>query len=195
MNVAFVVALSFLSGALPLSVWIGRWGVGVDIRQVGDGNPGASNVWRAGGARWGWLAIVADFSKGLIPVALVNFGLGWDGWALTAVSIAPILGHAFSPFLHFHGGKALAVSFGVWAGLTIWLGPVLLGAGFAIWLAILKKDAWAVLAGAATQLVAFLLIDAIWGIAWEWLVVWVGMTAVFIWKHKTELGERQHRTR
>ena len=185
--VVFVVALAFLSGALPLSVWIGRWGVGVDIRQVGDGNPGASNVWHAGGARWGWLAIVADFSKGLIPVALVNFGLGWDGWALTAVSIAPILGHAFSPFLRFHGGKALAVSFGVWAGLTIWSGPILLGVGFAIWLKILKRDAWVVLAGAATQLVAYLIINAIWGIRWEWFVVWMGMTAVFMWKHRTEL--------
>jgi len=187
MAVILVVALAFLSGALPLSVWIGRWGVGVDIRQVGDGNPGASNVWRAGGPRWGWLAIVADFSKGLIPVAIVNFGLGWDGWALTAVSIAPVLGHAFSPFLRFHGGKALAVSFGVWAGLTIWLAPTLLGVGFAIWLKILKRDAWAVLAGVATQLVAFLLINAIWGIPWEWFAVWAVMTAVFIWKHKSEL--------
>ena len=187
MAVVFAVLLAFLSGALPLSVWIGRWGLGVDIRQVGDGNPGASNVWRAGGARWGWLAIVSDFSKGLIPVAIVNFGLGWDGWALTAVSIAPVLGHAFSPFLRFNGGKALAVSFGVWAGLTIWSGPILLGAGFAIWLKILKKDAWAVLAGSATQLVAFLIINAIWGVRWEWFAVWVGITAVFMWKHKAEL--------
>lgn len=184
MAVVFVVVLAFLSGALPLSVWIGQWALGADIRLVGDGNPGAANVWRVGGPRWGWLAIVADFSKGAVPVALTNFVLDWNGWALTVVSIAPVLGHAFSPFLGYRGGKALAVTFGAWTGLTLWLGPLILGLGFALWLVVLKKDAWAVLAGATTQLATFLILR----VAWEWLAVWAGITAVFIWKHKTELG-------
>lgn len=183
LSLVFFVALAFLSGALPLSVYIGRLALGVDIRQVGDGNPGAANVWRAGGSRWGWLAIVADFGKGAIPVALANFAFGWKGWALVAIAIAPVLGHAFSPFLGFRGGKALAVTFGVWTGLTLWLAPLILGLGFALWLAVFKENAWAVLAGSATQLAAFLLL----GVPWEWYAVWVVITAVFIWKHKIEL--------
>jgi glycerol-3-phosphate acyltransferase PlsY len=176
--------LAFLSGALPLSVWIGRAALGVDIRQVSDGNPGAANVWRVGGPRWGWLAIVADFGKGAIQVALANFAFGWRGWALTVVAVAPVFGHAFSPFLGFRGGKALAVTFGTWTGLTLWMGPLILGLGFALWLALIKKDAWAVLAGSVTQLVAYLILS----VAWEWFAVWAGITAVFLWKHKAELG-------
>lgn len=178
------IALAFLAGALPFSVWIGQAALGVDIRQVGDGNPGAANVWRAGGPRWGVVAILADFSKGAVPVALANFVWGWQGWALTAVALAPVLGHAFSPFLHFRGGKALAVTFGVWTGLTIWIAPLILGLAFTLWLAFLKKDAWAVLAGTATQLLVFLILQ----VPWEWLVVWAGIMAIFIWKQKTELG-------
>jgi glycerol-3-phosphate acyltransferase PlsY len=180
MTTALGIILAFLSGALPLSVWIGQWALGVDIRQVGDGNPGAANVWRAGGPRWGWLAIIADFSKGAIPVALANFLFSWQGWALAAVTIAPVLGHAFSPFLGFRGGKALAVTFGVWTGLTLWVGPVILGLAFAFWLFVLKKDSWAVLAGSATQLAAFLILN----VSWVWLIVWAGIMAVFLWKHR-----------
>lgn len=180
MTTALGIILAFLSGSLPLSVWIGHWALDVDIRQVGDGNPGAANVWRAGGPRWGWLAIIADFSKGALPAALTNFLFGWQGWALAAVTIAPVLGHAFSPFLGFQGGKALAVTFGVWTGLTLWVGPVILGLAFAFWLFILKKDSRAVLAGAATQLAAFLILD----VSWVWLAVWAGIMAISLWKYR-----------
>ncbi|KPK05115.1 MAG: hypothetical protein AMJ56_16395, partial [Anaerolineae bacterium SG8_19] len=64
------IALAFLCGSLPLSVWLGRLVLGIDIRQFGDGNPGAANVWRAGGAKWGLTAVLLDFLKGAIPVAL-----------------------------------------------------------------------------------------------------------------------------
>ena len=107
----FLVA--FVFGALPLSVWLGRFALGVDIRKYGDGNPGAANVWRAGGKWWGLLAILLDGFKGLIPVAIANFAIGIEGWWLTAIALAPILGHTYSPFLNFRGGKALSTTFGV----------------------------------------------------------------------------------
>lgn len=176
--IALGIALSFLCGAMPLSVWIGRAALGVDIRDYGDGNPGAANVWRAGGGKWGTLAILADAFKGLIPVAIANFAFGWQGWPLVAVSAAPVFGHAFSPFLRFRGGKALATAFGVWTGLTIWIAPLALGLAFALWLRLLKREAAAILAGSLTQLAVFLLIDA----PWEWIAVWVAITAVFVLK-------------
>lgn len=172
------ILLAFISGSLPLSVWIGRWGLGLDIRQVGDGNPGAANVWSAGGPRWGMAALLADGFKGLIPVALANFTFGWEGWPLVLFCVAPVLGHAFSPFLKFQGGKALAVTFGVWTGLTVWVGPLALGLAFAVWLLLTKKDTWAVIGGSLTQLAVFLIIGA----DWTWLAVWVGVTAVLFLK-------------
>ncbi|MCB9419122.1 MAG: glycerol-3-phosphate acyltransferase [Ardenticatenaceae bacterium] len=187
MNTDFLwILLSFLSGALPLSVWLGRLALGVDIRDFGDGNPGAANVWRAGGTGWGWLAILLDFFKGAIPVGLAHFVVGVDGWWLTAVALAPILGHAFSPFLRFRGGKALAVTFGIWSGLSLWLVPMVLGLLFALWFYLLKPEGWAVMAGSVCLLIVLLFLPALP----VWLAVWLGMVLIFAWTHRVDLAQR-----
>ncbi|MFZ0547180.1 MAG: glycerol-3-phosphate acyltransferase [Candidatus Promineifilaceae bacterium] len=169
--------ISFLSGSLPFSLWLGRL-AGKDIRQYGDGNPGATNTWKAAGPFLGMAAVVLDFSKGAIPILLVNFVLNLEGWSLAVVALAPILGHAFSPFLRFRGGKALAVTFGVWCGLSLWLAPTALGISFALWLFILKKDGRAVLAGMLSLLILLLIIRA----DTAWLLIWLGNTAILAWK-------------
>ena len=179
MTTLFWIGCAFLSGSLPFSVWIGRWGLGVDIREIGDGNPGGTNVWRAGGPVWGLLAILCDAFKGCIPVALAAHHYGWSGLPLAALAVAPVLGHAFSPFLGFQGGKALAVTFGIWTGLTVWLGPISLGLAFALWLKLLKKDGAAVIAGSFTQLMLFFLIGA----DQVWLMVGLIITLLLVWKH------------
>lgn len=181
------IAIAFLSGSLPWSVWLGKVALGVDIRDYGDGNPGAANVWAAGGAGWGMLAILLDGFKGLIPVAVANFIVGIDGWQLALVALAPVLGHAFSPFLGFNGGKALAVTFGVWTGMTgTWVVPVLLGLFFALGLWLLKPEGWAILAGSLALLAALLLLGA----PDFWYILWVGATAVLLFKQRADLGER-----
>lgn len=129
---------------------------------------------------------MADGFKGLIAVALANFQGGVKGWALVAVCLAPILGHAYSPFLRFNGGKALAVSFGVWTGLTTWQGPVVLGIAFAVWLLVLKIEGWAIVAGMLTLLAFFLLTGA----PWVWLAVWAGNFLIFILRHKADFRRR-----
>ena len=117
--------LAFLCGSLPFSVWIGRLALGADIRQFGDANPGATNVLRAGGKGAAAVALLLDFLKGAIPVGLAHFQGGVNGWPLAAVAVAPVLGHAFSPFLGLRGGKAVAVTGGGWGGLTGWGGPAM----------------------------------------------------------------------
>ena len=62
-------------------------------------------------------------AKGALPVALAYYVFGVSGWGLMPVMLAPILGHAYSPFLRFKGGKAIAVTFGVWTALTVPFGP------------------------------------------------------------------------
>jgi glycerol-3-phosphate acyltransferase PlsY len=180
------IIFAFFCGALPLSVWLGRLALGVDITQYGDGNPGSANVWRAGGGRWGMTAVLLDFSKGAVPVALANYVAGLEGLLLAAVAIAPILGHAFSPFMGFHGGKALAVTFGIWAGLSLWVVPIMLGLLFGIYLWLLKPEGWAVMAGVFSLLAILLLFfsDPVW------LAVWAGMTLILAWKHRADLRQR-----
>ncbi len=111
LSTAAAAALSYGAGALPFSVWIAR-ARGVDIRAVGSGNPGATNVARVLGRGHGALALVLDLSKGLLAVA-VCAGLGAaPSWAALAV-----LGHNWSPFLRFHGGKGVATTLGVLVGV------------------------------------------------------------------------------
>ena len=177
------IVFAFLCGSLPLSVWLGRLALGVDITQYGDGNPGAANVWRAGGGRWGMLAVLLDFFKGAIPVGLANYAAGLDGWLLAAVAIAPILGHALSPFMGFRGGKALAVTFGIWTGLSLFVVPIMMGLFFGFYLWLLKPEGWAVMAGVFSLLAALLILfpDPVW------LGVWAGMTLILAWTHRDDL--------
>lgn len=179
------IIIAFLCGSLPFSVWIGRAVLGKEITHFGDGNPGATNVWRAGAKGWAVLAVFLDFLKGATPVALANYVIGLDGLILALIAVAPIAGHAFSPLLHFRGGKALAVTFGIWSGLTLWIIPVILGMLFGIALALLRPDAWAVIAGMFGLFVILLLFGNL-----LWLEVWVGMVIIVGWKHKADLGER-----
>jgi acyl-phosphate glycerol 3-phosphate acyltransferase len=107
----------FLCGSLMFSWWIGL-ALKHDIRQVGDGNPGAANLWKAAGSAYGLLGVALDFAKGFVPVWLCLNDGSLAEYEWVPVALSPILGHAFSPFLKFQGGKGVAVTFGVWSALT-----------------------------------------------------------------------------
>ena len=179
------IFIAFLCGSLPLSVWLGRLVLREDITEFGDSNPGASNVWRAAGARWGLLAVLLDAVKGAIPVGLANFVFDVEGVTLVAVALAPIAGHAFSPFLGFRGGKALAVTFGIWTGLTLWIVPTILGIFFGIYLTLIKPAGWAVIMGIFSLLVVLLFNGNP-----LWLGVWAGMFVILAWKHRGDLAQK-----
>jgi glycerol-3-phosphate acyltransferase PlsY len=115
-QVMFWTLVGFCAGSIPFSLLVGKAFLKTDIRLYGDGNPGGTNAWKAGGWRIGLLAAVLDMSKGYVPVMLAHQS-GLSDWRLVPVALAPILGHAFSPFLKFHGGKALGSTGGVWLAL------------------------------------------------------------------------------
>ena len=108
----------YLLGSIPFSYLITRLITKSDIRQYGDGNPGAYNAWQVGGWKIGMTAVFLDVGKGFIAILLAQKLGGLSGWSLVPVSLAPIIGHAMSPFLQFHKGKAVATTLGVWFGLT-----------------------------------------------------------------------------
>ena len=90
---------------------------GVDVQtESEDGNPGTFNAFACGGAFCGILVLLADLGKGALPVALCARDLGMDSWMFALVMAAPVFGHAHSLFQKGHGGKAIAVSFGVLIG-------------------------------------------------------------------------------
>jgi len=177
------IAFAFFCGSLPFSVWVGKIVLHKDIRQYGDANPGAANVFRAGGKGWGWVAIVLDFLKGALPVGLANYGAHVADWRLALIAIAPIAGHAFSPFLHFKGGKAIAVSLGIWCGLTLYQVPPVLGLLLGVFIVLLTNNGWSTVLGFAT-LIVYLLISA----APVWMLgVWLGNLIIVVYKHRADL--------
>ncbi len=110
------VVSAYLCGSIPTGVLIARR-LGVEVRQVGSGNIGATNVARSAGKKAGLLTLLGDAAKGLIPVLIVRFlDLGETTLACTAV--AALLGHLFPIFLGFSGGKGVATGLGVFLGLA-----------------------------------------------------------------------------
>lgn len=112
-------AAGFLSGSVMYSLLLPKAFKNIDVRAASsDGNPGGINAMRAAGKGMGLLCIALDVLKAYIPVRLSLAYLGADGlWLVPAVA-APVLGHAFSPFLRFKGGKAISTLFG--AVLALW---------------------------------------------------------------------------
>ncbi len=177
------IVFAFLCGSLPFAVWVGRLALQKDIRQYGDANPGAANVFRAGSKGWGWIAILLDILKGAVPVGLANYAAGITGWSLALIALAPIAGHAFSPFLRFKGGKAIAVSLGIWCGLTLYQVPLVLGLMLGIYIALLTNNGWSTVLGFAS-LIVYLLIIAAPG----WMLgVWLGNLIIVVYKHRVDL--------
>ncbi len=174
--ILFVVVLSFLIGSLPFAVWLGGL-AGVDPRHIGDNNPGTTNAWKAGGWGLGLPVLILDFAKGFLPVFLARWAWNWRGWPLVAVSLAPVLGHRFSPFLGGRGGKGMMSLLAVWAGLTLWQGPLVIGSMLLLGTFGLRlREGWT-LGLALVALVPAILLSN-WG--WEAVAVW-GFSALMIW--------------
>jgi len=152
------IAAGMVLGSLPFSVWIGKIFLRKDIREYGDGSPGATNVARAGSKSLYVMAALLDAFKGTVPVWLAQTISGVAGWELAAVAVAPVMGHAFSPFLKFRGGMGVATTFGVWLGLTGWLGPLAMALCIGFMFVFQKNWVWASVCGMLLFLILLLII-------------------------------------
>lgn len=150
------IAAALVLGSLPFSLWVGKIFLRKDIRTFGDGAPGATNVARAGSRALYVMAALLDAFKGTVPVWLSQMLSGVTGWELAAVAMAPVVGHAFSPFLNFRGGMGMATTFGVWLGLTGWLGPVVMALCIGFMFIIQKNWVWASVVGMTIFLIALM---------------------------------------
>ena len=112
-----VVVGSYLLGAVPFGVLFTRLFADVDVRSVGSGNIGATNVLRAAGKKAAVLTLLADCAKGLLPALAVRFWLQDDALAAAAGGAA-VLGHNFPVYLAFKGGKGVATGYGAMLAMT-----------------------------------------------------------------------------
>lgn len=124
LGVLIPVAAGYLCGALPFGLWLGRALRGVDVRTLGSGNLGATNVYRSLGPGIGIATLVLDMAKGALPAWLIP-GSVWGGhfpggteWCRIAVGLAAIAGHMWTVFAGFRGGKGVATTVGVLMALA-----------------------------------------------------------------------------
>ena len=144
MTVIASLVAAYLLGAIPFSLVIGQRVKGIDLREHGSGNLGATNVYRNLGKGWGGLCLLLDAAKGVAAVLLMTLvvdaiprgealplHLTGDVWRILA-GAAAILGHGFSPFVRFKGGKGIATTFGVFLILE----PLAVLLAFAVFVAV-----------------------------------------------------------
>jgi glycerol-3-phosphate acyltransferase PlsY len=126
------IAGAYLIGAIPASYLVARWGAGIDLRQHGSKNLGATNVYRVLGWKYAVPAGVFDVVKGLAPVLLAKSQP--EPWLPLAVGAAAVVGHVFSVFVGLKGGKGVATAGGVVLGLA----PLALAVSIVVWGGVLK---------------------------------------------------------
>jgi glycerol-3-phosphate acyltransferase PlsY len=131
------IIISYFIGGIPFGYLVGK-SQGIDIRTLGSGNIGATNVFRTMGKKWGILVFIADLLKAYIPTKLVLYTacapsfISLDGFAFL-VGLAALLGHTFTPYLHFKGGKGVASS----TGMILAMMPLSLAVSTSVWACLL----------------------------------------------------------
>ena len=182
MDYILVAVFSYIIGSIPGGLFLGRLFWHTDLRAHGSRNIGATNAWRTLGKGAGIAVFIADCIKGQAGVLL---GLSLPGTPIAAVigGLFAIIGHSFSLFLRFHGGKGVATSLGV---LTILMGNVTFLV-FAIWLIIVYKTRYVSL-GSVTAAVLTPILAAAFGYPMEYILFAMLASALVILRHRENIN-------
>lgn len=180
-----LVVGAYLLGAVPWGFVLGRL-KGVDVRQHGSGGTGATNTLRLLGWKIALAVFVLDFAKGLLPVLLAR-ELGTPAWASGAIVVVTVLGHCWSPYIGFKGGKGMATGGGAAVGLAWWLVLLLLPM-----IAIVALTRYVSLASLSAVVVGSLIVLALavrGDFPWEWAVSITIMAAIVVYQHRTNISQ------
>ena len=172
------IILSFFIGAIPCGLLITQKYCNIDPRNDGSCNVGSTNVARLCGKKYGIYTLACDIAKGFFPVAIGSCIISSDMLFLSCTGLATVLGHAFSPFLNFRGGKAVATSIGVFIFMAFW--PILLSA--IACLACIKYSKFVSLG--SLVLVISLPIFLLLGGYWSTLPLALSTMILVIWTHR-----------
>lgn len=175
MKLILLILISYLIGAVPIGYLVAR-AKGIDIRQRGSGNIGTTNVWRNLGPAAGILVLAGDVLKGVLAVLLGRYLAGSDAQLLTA--LAALVGHSWSVFLGFQGGKIIATTLGVF----LLLDPLAMLIGLGIWLAVVGVSRYISL-GSITAAAALPVLMLVLGRSWTHLLFALAVAAIAVYKH------------
>ena len=177
------IVASYFLGAVPTSLLVARSIAGIDLRQHGSRNLGATNLFRVLGWRYAVPVGLFDIAKGTIPVVLIAPVASRSTWFAVACGVAAVVGHVFSVFVRFKGGKGVATAAGVVLGLT----PVALGIAFLVWAALVWLTGYVSVGSMVGALLlpaaVILLYPGEQALAW----VYAGIAAFVVWAHRANI--------
>lgn len=176
---------SYLIGAVPTSYLAGRWFRGIDLREHGSRNLGATNLYRVMGWRFAVPVALVDVAKGAVPVLLL--GQDATSWPYfpTLCGIAAMVGHTLSPFVAFKGGKGVATA----AGMFLALAPGAVAIAAVVWLVLVRLTGY-VSVGSIASAAAFPLADFVLHPARRTLPdlgLDVAIAGFIVWKHRSNI--------
>jgi len=183
LTLLLLFAGSYLVGAFPTAFLVAKKLRGIDIREHGSGNPGATNVYRVVGAGAGIFTFAVDMIKGLLPVIAVRMVAGEIPLLLISAGLAAIAGHVWTVFLRFKGGKGVATAAGVFIALL----PVPALCALAVFFIVLSLSGYvslgSIIAAVTLPVIAFFRHEPVLYVIFAFLVA-----AGIIYKHKSNIA-------
>ena len=183
-----IVVTSYILGSVPFGYIICRLVKGFDIRNHGSGNVGATNVARVVSKQWGIVVFILDFFKGFIPPMVLSLILlDYTHRFLILTALIPIIGHNWSIFLNFKGGKGVSTSVGALCGLCF-VYPLLLvplAASILVWLVVFAVYKFVSLASLVAAFSMFLLSTLL--LSWEFKFFSFIILVLIIVRHKKNI--------
>lgn len=150
MNFVLWFAVGFVFGSIPSGLWLVKAIHGIDIREYGSKNIGSTNVFRTVGGKTAALVLICDAAKGILAVMLADMMSGGNLYVMLFAAIGALLGHNYSLFLGFKGGRGVATGL----GLLIFFMPKVSGICFLVWLAIVLTTRYVSLGSCVSALCA-----------------------------------------
>ncbi len=196
------VAVTYFVCGIPFGLLIASKEGHIDVRKVGSGNIGTTNVARSVGAKAGGLTLLCDALKGFLSTfiwsrifAAVLFGgdmaqvgpFGAYGWMASVVFLAAICGHVFSPYLHFHGGKGIAVGFGAALGYI-----PLVALGLLLVFVVAAVPTRYVSLGSSLAAISLPIWGIVFGYAPQTIYPLVAIAVIVVWAHRGNIKKLVH---
>ena len=175
--------LAYLIGGLPFGYWFVRFSLGKDIRSMGSGNIGATNVHRSAGKKAGFIVLFLDILKGFLALWVAALITGNMASGLALATVAVMLGHCYPVFLGFKGGKAVAC----FVGAALYLAPLAILATALIFVSIVMLSKYISLASILSALLFPVIYWALYRPAGELLIAAVVAGLLIIYRHKANI--------
>jgi len=178
----------FVLGSIPTGYLMGR-ARGIDVRQHGSGNIGATNVGRVLGRNWGLVAFACDFAKGFLALFLLRIfvfpqDISWSvELLLVACGIAAVLGHTYTPWLGFKGGKGVATSAGVLGALL----PLALVVVFSLWAIVVLICRYVSLGSLLAALALPVTTALLYPRQWVYFALACLICVLVVWRHRSNI--------